>query len=282
LVAIVAVVAAGFISCKFIASLSSFKPDAPMNEKWRKIAEWVPGGSSYFVMADIKRISETDFYKNVFADSSIRSLALLKGLDPDGGAGIVVGTGGLFFIGGKFDAKKVLTNIKSELDKQKMTLEQEKHLGKIIYSDKKGLSSFSFLEKYLVCFGNTDDIKHLIDAKKTGRLAQLDANPLQDLVARIGPGVKIYGKMTELDITATVSSTLNLKASGAFQSTEDAENFMTEAQGIKAIKTIESFDEPWLADVIDNIELKQSGQDVLMSMTMDPQAAKNILKKVLK
>jgi len=274
--------AAVLVSCKFIAGLTSFDPNAPTNEKWQKISAWVPGGSGYLVVVDVKRFSSTQFYKDVLADSSIKSLAMVKGLDTEGGSGIVAATAGLFFIGGKFDDKKVTENIGAELEKQKMPLVHEEYGGKTVHSDKSGSSAFTFLEKYLLCFGGLADIKKLIDDKNAGKIAPPQINPLQELYGKIGPGVNIYGKMSELLFSATAASNLNIKAYGRFPSENDAMSFVTDAEGIKAIKTIQSIDEPWLADVIDNIALKQNGASVDMSLTLEPPAAKNILRKVLK
>lgn len=245
------------LSAAAAVSCSSFNPSASFDSKWSKISGWISDQNKYVVAIDTNSIAKTDLGKDLIPE--------LAGFGINGDAGILVFTKSLVFVGGRFDEKAVLEKIKAGA---KSPLTEELFLNKTIYTDGKTKSSFAFLEKFLICQGKEKDIKNLIKAGKQATSPKIDTGHQIAGVFKYKSDILLY---------ADIVSSLDFSAKATFKTSKDASVFAEELEGIKTIKTIESVDEPWLADALDEISIEQSENVVKISAKVSLQSAKKIL-----
>lgn len=269
-----------FASCKGCPIAKKFDPKAPLEQKWGMVSEWVPGNSSYIVLIDVYKLAATEFYQKAIAGN--KAIPLLNGFNVESDGGIAVMTGGLMFIGGSFKPEEVVGRIKASVEGQKSAVAEVKYKDKMIYTDAAAKGSFAFLEKYLLCYGSEAEIKSLIDNKKEKKLQPAKVDTSKTVWGRFAKDGIIYGKAKELTFTAEASANLKISAEALFDSAKDAASFAEELKGIKAIKTIQSIDEPWVADVIDSIAIVQAENKVGIAAVVDEATAKKLLKRALK
>lgn len=274
------------VICMFLSSCSGcpvakkFDPKAPLEQKWGMVSEWVPGNSNYVVLIDVYKLAATEFYQRAIAGN--RSIPLLNGFNAESDGGIAVVTGGLFFLGGDLKPEEVIKRIKASVENPKNAVTEVKYKEKMIYTDPAAGSSFVFLEKHLLCYGSEADIKSLIDNKAAKKVQPPSVETGKMVWGRFTKDGIIYGKAKELTFTAEASSNLKISAEALFDSVQDAASFADELKGVKAIKTIQSIDEPWVADVIDSIAIVQAGDKVGIAAVIDEAIAKKLLRRVLK
>ncbi len=267
-------------SCSGCPVAKKFDPKAPLEQKWAMVSEWVPGDSIYVVLIDVYKFAATEFYQKAIAGN--RSIPLLNGFNAESDGGIAVITGELFFLGGDFKPEEVIKRIKASVENPKNTVTEVKYKDKVIYADPAAGSSFVFLEKYILCYGSEADIKSLIDNKEAKKIQPPGVVTSKMVWGRFSKDLIIYGKAKELTFTAEATSNLKISAEVLFDSAKDAALFADELKGIKAIKTIQSIDEPWIADVIDSIAIVHAGDKVGIAAVIDDGIAKKLLKRGLK
>lgn len=267
------------ISCGSCKRSMPFDPSAPLHKKWEKVSSWVGGEHDYIVISDIAMLSGTDFFKNVFLKNTGKAMSLLKGFNVETDVGIAVFTGGLMYLGGRFDEDAVIQKIRSLLAEDNASLSIEGFKGWKIYTESPSGSSFVFLEDHLLCFGRTEDLRSLLANKR--ELTPPSAIDLTHAVwGRINKGRIIYPKMIDMTISADIDKDMELFATARFPEAIQARAFADEVEGIKTIKTIQSIDEPWLADLLDGITIRQKGDSVVLRTSVNSAMAKKILKKV--
>jgi hypothetical protein len=152
----------------------------------------------------------------------------------------------------------------------------------VIYANTAGKGSFAFLEKYLLCYGGEAEIKKLIDNKEAKRLKPPAVVTSKMVWGRFTKDGIIYGRAREITFTAGASKSLKVSAEALFDSEGDAASFAEELKGVKAIKTIQAMDEPWVADVIDSVAIVQTGGKVGIAAVIDEAIAKKLLKRAFK
>lgn len=269
-----------FASCKGCPVAKKFDPKAPLDQKWAMVSEWVPDNSIYIVLIDVYKLAATEFYQRAIAGN--KSIPLLNGFNAESDGGVAVITDGLFFLGGDFKPEEVIKHIKASVENPKNTVTGVKYKDKVIYADPAAGSSFAFLEKHLLCYGSEAEIKGLIDNKEAKKIQPPGVVTSKMVWGRLTKDGIIYGKIKELTFSAEASSNLKISAEALFDSEKDAVSFADELKGIKAIKTIQSIDEPWVADVIDSIAIVQAGDKVGIAAVIDDGIAKKLLRGVLK
>lgn len=276
------IVAVSLILLSGCGLFARFDPQAPLLEKWRFVQKWVPSDYSYLVVADLNRFASTEFYKKIVENPVAKKSIIFGGFDASTDAGLAAFSDGLFYVGGKFDTQATLKKIKDAATTDGVALTELAYKGKTIYTDATANYSFTFLEKYLICQGSPDLIKALIDKYNDKKIIPAEVSTNKVLSGRLTNKMYIYGKMTGLDFEADIARGLKLTARGTLPSKEDATALIDEIAGIRAIKTIQSIDEPWLAEVIDNIRVKQDASNVDLDIEMSPELTIDILKRIAK
>lgn len=247
LLAKIFIIAVALSSCSFF----SFNPSASLDSKWLKIKEWVPGDGKYFILADINKIVRAEL-----------------GSDLPQEAGIIALTKDFTFIGGKFDTKIFF----SKIAKNYRGLNEQKVLDKIIYTDPDSKASFSFLEKYLLCQGKEKALKELIQKHADKKIVPPNADTSHMLSGQLD-------YKADIKLTGDIGQALILKARANFPSAKNAADFTEELRGVKTIKLIQLVDEPWLADILDNVKIEQTDKEVVISTSLDTASAKKLIKK---
>jgi len=247
---------------------TKFDPQAPMIEKWKAVKKWIPNDSAYLVVADLNRFASTELYKKISEGPVSKKSPIFSGFNASTDAGLAVFSDGLFYIGGRFDPQTTIKKIKDVIIPEGITLTESAYKGKVIYSDATVNNSFAFLEKYLICQGSPDKIKGLIDRYADKKIVPAEISTNKVLSGKLNNRMYIYGKITSLDFEADIARGLKLTARGALPSKEDAAALIDEIAGIRAIKTIQSIDEPWLAEVIDDINVSQDGSYINLKLEM--------------
>jgi hypothetical protein len=275
----------------FLAALTAscglfkrFDPNAPLAAKWAFISDWTEGGARYYFIIDVNKLAAAPFYKEAFEKSPGRYFSLFSKIDADTEAGIVVVTDKFVYIGGRFDKATIASRIEQAFEKEKGLLEESTYKKKRIYTDKSGTGgeSFALLEKYLLVFGSKTDIKALIDAREKKAIIPPAMNTDHLVWGRIKDASNLYPKLTSVTISADLQEILNIRASTDFATETEAANFAEQMTGIKTIKTIESVDEPWLADSIDGIKIERNLTNVVLSSAIDAPTAKRLIKRWFK
>ncbi len=268
-------------SCNSCQNFRPFDPAAPLSEKWERISPWISGSSPYIVVADLNKLAETDFFKEVFTNNADKNLQLFKAFNIQTDVGIVAFANDVMFIGGKFEPEAILQKIGETLKEDEAELQEDSYRHKKLYtSTDEPDSSFTFLEKYLIAFGNKDSLKKLIGDKGSGKPPAVDTSRI--FWGHINDASKYYSKIGSLEFYADITSTMKVFAVASLASKEAAKSMVEELEGIKTIKTIQSVDEPWLADVLDEIKIDRDDSLVNVNAVIDQKTAKAMLKRGLK
>lgn len=265
----------------FMSSCKPFDPTAPLSKKWDRVSSWVPSSPSYLVVADFNALSKTEFFRKAFLSGTEKTIPLLSGFNVETEVGIMVFADDLMFIGGKFNPKELTERIKSSLKEDNDSVTEEKYKDKIIFTEEKDGSSFVFLEKHLVCEGKIEKLKELINQHTSSKPGPAGVDTSHILFGRLNNYKNSFSKVTDLTFFADIDSEVKINAVTKFSSEKEAIGFADEAEGIKTIKTIQSVDEPWLADFLDGINIKRVDSEVVLSTTLDVSVAKTLLKKVM-
>lgn len=270
------------LSCKACEKLEPFNVSSPLETKWSRISEWVSSDTGYIGIADVQTIVGTDFFKDFIAKDKGKTFPLFKGFDVETDAGIIVGTGNIIYIGGCFDPNIMTEKILAALKDDGSENVEESYKGYKIYSDKATGNAFTFLEKFLLCQGNIDAIKKLVDDKKAGRIEPPQVETTHPLWLQLNKGSYGPSNLNYMIFAADIDKTMKVKGSTKFSTPEEAAAFAEQLEGIKTIKTVQSIDDPWLTTLINDISVEQSGDIVRVYTSFDVNRLRKVLKGLTK
>jgi len=127
--------------------------------------------------------------------------------------------------------------------------------------------------------GPKDLIKELVSLKASKAISPPEAvtnYPVWGTVKDLGDKTLALSKVTFI---AVPGDSFKIEAFADLEDEARALTFLDELEGFRAIKAIQSMDEPWLADLITSISLSREGKRVTLRADIDTANARRLLKK---